>query len=281
MKEQPDKPANAGSEEEALAAKLRRVVPALREIPMRTSLLMSELSLAGRDVRVSARALDLVASAAEQADPASREVIAALLPALSDASLAAFVNVLRTHAEAFALLALSRLLRRRQLRGTTKEKQTRERRGAETRGIALEPGGRPLSLGERRALARAPSRAILDKLLADPHPFVIRNLLQNPRLTEDDVVRMAARRPGKPWVIVEIASSAVWIVRARVRMAIVLNPVTPPEISVPMLSQLVRSELTSVQESTLVPAILRSAALDLLARRPPPPPDRMGSGNMQ
>ena len=72
-----------------------------------------------------------------------------------------------------------------------------------TSGIPDYGRGRPLTLGERKSLARRPDRAMLDRLLHDPHPDVIRRLLRNPRLTEDDVVRLAARRPGRPEVLVE------------------------------------------------------------------------------
>jgi hypothetical protein len=138
-----------------------------------------------------------------------------------------------------------------------------------------------LSLGERRALARKPSRAILDKHLADPHPLVIQNLLVNPRLTEDDVVRMAARRPARREVIIEIARSPSWMTRARVRMAVVLNPGTPSEVAVPVLPQLLRAELLDVVTSTLVPTIVRSAARGLLERRPPLPPNSDDDPPMQ
>jgi hypothetical protein len=81
---------------------------------------------------------------------------------------------------------------------------------------------------------------------------------------------MAAERPARPFVIVEIAMSPAWIKRARVRMAIVSNPLSPPEVSVPLLSLLIRPELEQVAAASLIPKVVRSAAMDLLARRPPP-----------
>ncbi|MRG97355.1 hypothetical protein [Polyangium spumosum] len=258
----------------ALAARLCKVVPALADLGMRTALVLRTLEAAG--LPTAARALDKLASRAEQADPTAREVLAALLPLLGDPAHAAWITALRDLARDASLLGLSRLLRRR-----TRVADPPPSSPIEHRGIALEPGGRPLSLGERRALARMPARAVLDKLLADPHPRVVENLLANPRLTEDDVVRIAAKRPQKPEVASEIARSARWMARARVRMTFVLNPGTPPELSVPVLSQLLRHELAEVAEATQVPAVLRGAALDLLARRPPLPPDTQGGGSMQ
>ncbi|MDI1446201.1 hypothetical protein [Polyangium sp. 6x1] len=257
-----------------LAARLCKVVPALPDLAMRTALVLRTLETAGPPA--AARALDDIASRAEQTDPAAREVLAALLPLLGDPTHAAFLSALRDLAKDASLLALSRLLRRK-----AKHAEPHATSPIEHRGIALEPGGRPLSLGERRALARKPSRGVLDKLLADPHPRVIENLLANPRLTEDDVVRIAAKRPQKPEIASEVARSARWMARARVRMALVLNPGTPPELSVPVLSLLLRHELAEVADATQLPRVLRSAALDLLARRPPLPPDPNGGASMQ
>jgi len=262
--------------ESSLAARLCKVVPALRDPAMRVALVATTLE--ETPLLTAARALDELATCAEQADPTAREVIAALLPSLSDPSRAAWVEALREAAKNTSSLALSRLLRRKTRHA--EEPSPRSSR-IEHRGVALEPGGKPLTLGERRALARRPSRSVLDKLLQDPHPLVIKNLLANPRLTEDDVVRIAAKRPARPEIAAEIAQSSRWMVRARVRMALVLNPGTPTELSVPVLSQLLRAELIEVTTSTLVPQVLRSAAHDLLARRPPPPPDRGDGGPMQ
>ena len=55
--------------------------------------------------------------------------------------------------------------------------------------------GRPLTLGERKSLARRPDRDLIARVMRDPNPDVIRILLNNPGLTESDVVRVCARRP--------------------------------------------------------------------------------------
>ena len=70
--------------------------------------------------------------------------------------------------------------------------------------------GRTLTLGERKALARRPTRKAMEKLFADPHPVVIRTLLANPKVIEADVIRLAARRPNQPEVLAEIARSPRW-----------------------------------------------------------------------
>ena len=250
-----------------LANRWCRVIPAVLELPMRSAVLQNDLEEAG--LYRAARALEHVAERAEQTDPAALEVIAAVMPILTNPRRKVWVDALRQTAKREALLALGRLLVRRVKHG----EDFFEDHGEPAASLRIEPGGRPLSLGERRALARKPSRATLDKLLSDPHPLVIENLLMNPRLTEDDVVRMASRRPAHREVILQIARTPKWMVQARVRLAVVLNPGTPPEVSVPALPQLSRSELREVVALTLLPIVVRTAARDLLQRRPPMPSD--------
>jgi hypothetical protein len=210
-----------------------------------------------------ARALDLVCSDAEQAQPAAREVLVAVVDALQDASLDAVVQELREEAAGESLLALGRLIR------------------APVSTRVIEPGdpneapvpdygrGRPLTLGERKAMARRPDRDMLERLLLDPHPDVIRHLLQSPRITEEDVIRLASKRPCRPDVLREIARNPKWMHRARIRMALILNPDTPPDVASTIAGLLVRQELKLVVESTRVPSGVRALCLEHLERRPP------------
>jgi hypothetical protein len=129
--------------------------------------------------------------------------------------------------------------------------------------------GRPLTLGERKSLAKKTDRTLLERLLGDPHPDVIRFVLRNPRLTEDDVVRFVARTPGRPDLITEVARTPKWAHRPRVRLAIVLNPLSPTELTIPLAGLLLRPELKLVIESTNVPAPVRAACAEHLARKYP------------
>jgi hypothetical protein len=256
-----------------LAARWSRSVPSLREASLRVAYLRMELG--ARPLAEVAVALDAVCGGAEQADPLSREVLAAVVAALADPAMDPLAEALRRLAEREALLPLGRLLRRRTRGGPHAEAPA-----VDERLLATASSGRVLTLGERRALARRPTRAAFDKLLRDPHPMVVKNLLQNPRLTEDDVLRMASRRPPYPEVLAEIARHASWAQRPRVRMAIVMNPGTPSELAVPLLSLLIRPELAQVVGAPAVPAIVRAAAKDLLERRPPVP-ERGAHGDPQ
>ncbi|WP_437958235.1 hypothetical protein WME76_00340 [Sorangium sp. So ce119] len=248
-----------------LAERWRRAVSSLKELRLRVAYVRSELLR--DDLPSIARALDDLCRDAEQASPVARDVLGAAVPVLADPELSERVEQLRELAASGALLSLSRLLRRKPRRHEAQSTSP----APDERHVATSGAGRALTLGERRALARRPTRAAFDALLRDPHPLVIRNLLGNPRLTEDDVVRLAARRPAIPEVVTEIARHPEWPQRSRVRMAIVQNPGAPPEIAVPMVRLLLRPELMQLVAAPDVPAVVRAAARELLERRPPVP----------
>lgn len=136
----------------------------------------------------------------------------------------------------------------------------------------LRPRDRPLSLGERKSLARAIRRDVLVPLLRDPHPDVVAILLDNPHLTEADVVTVAALRPSVPASLVLVARHTRWSVRYQVKRAIVLNPYTPTHVAVRLATTLRRPDLIDLARDLGLPTMLRSQAAELLAwsRRPMP-----------
>jgi hypothetical protein len=212
------------------------------------------------DVELLARALDVVCERAEQAASSSREVLLTIVDALNAQGMDEIVQRLREQAAGESLLALERLVR-----------------SPDAPAAHSPPHGQPLSdardaaatLGQRKYLARRPDRETMQRLLADPHPDVIRSLLRNPRITEDDVVRLAAKRPGRGEVLAEVARSTKWAHGPRVRIALVANPSTPPGLAARIAGLLLRPELDLVARLPGVPPSVRAVCLEHLERRPP------------
>jgi hypothetical protein len=237
-----------------------RVVLGLPEVGLRVEWLRDYLSSSPpRDVAFE---LERVCEASERSDPHAREAVLALAMLFARSAEETFVARLRTHAETLHLLSLGRLLRRA-------PSPTRSVPPPNQAPIPDYGHGRELTVGERRSLARAPTRRAFEKLLSDPHPLVIRQLLENPRLTEDDVVRIAARRPVRPEAVLAIARAERWLKRPRVRLAILLNPGSPPSVAMPLLAACTRSELVEIVHGADTSKVLRAIARELLARRPP------------
>lgn len=130
-------------------------------------------------------------------------------------------------------------------------------------------GGRPLTLGERKSLARRRDRNVLARVLRDPSPDVVRILLENPALTEADVVRLAARRPIDPRVLLALVADLRWVIRPAVRKSLVQNPWTPLDVALRLLPHLTRSELSELERAADLRDPLRELA-GVLRRRSPP-----------
>ncbi len=136
---------------------------------------------------------------------------------------------------------------------------------------ALRPTDRPLTLGERKSLARTHRRDQLMLLIRDPHPAVVAILLDNPHVTEADIVRIASTRPAVPESLAAIAANARWSVRHAVKRALVLNPATPLADAIRIATTLRAGELAEMADDASLPEPLRQHAADILAdasRRP-------------
>lgn len=123
--------------------------------------------------------------------------------------------------------------------------------------------GRPLTLGERKSVARGRDPNVIARVLRDPDPAVIAILLGNPSLVEAHVVRLAARRPVNPAVLREVFRSLRWSTRQAVRMALVQNPWCPLEVGVRLVPLLTTAERRSVARSGEIPTQVRRLCVDL------------------
>lgn len=125
----------------------------------------------------------------------------------------------------------------------------------------VRPNGRPLTLGERKSLARGKRSEGLLHLLADPHPQVVQILLGNPHLIEADVLAIASRRPTLPECQRSVFSSDRWRPRYRVRRALVLNPYSPAALGILLVPSLTGNDLAAVAADAQLPVLLRQQAV--------------------
>jgi hypothetical protein len=122
-------------------------------------------------------------------------------------------------------------------------------------------------VGLRISLARQPGARVLERLLFDPDARVIQTILGNPRLTEAEVVKLAASRRATPEVLEIIAQDDRWIARYLVKVALVNNPATPLRVVLGMLPYLLQQDLRTLAAGSSRPE-LRVRASSLLSRRP-------------
>jgi molybdopterin-guanine dinucleotide biosynthesis protein A len=152
----------------------------------------------------------------------------------------------------------------------------------EVRRLLLKPGARSealaaeirpdprvtgRTLGERKWMARRSNPDLIDRLLFDPDPAVLKNLLVNPRVTEREVVRIAAHRPGFADVLRAVAQSPRFGTRERVRRALARNPYTPSDVAINILPFLSDPDLREAAGDGALHVATREAATAILEER--------------
>ena len=135
------------------------------------------------------------------------------------------------------------------------------------------PMSRDVSLGERRQMARTARGDLLDRLLYDPNPLVLENLLENTSLRTERVLLAASRRPTTSALLDTIALHRVWITHQDVREALVMNPFVRTSVALKFTCTLNLKVLRRVRDSRgLHPSISELAGLlvDLREERTAP-----------
>jgi hypothetical protein len=117
-----------------------------------------------------------------------------------------------------------------------------------------------LPAGVRMSRAKTLNRNELARMLADTDPRVIRTLLQNPALTESDVLKLCSRRPASADVQREVFSSTKWFARYHVKKALVCNPYTPTDLGLKIIHFLMAQDVLFVAQSLDLHPALREMA---------------------
>jgi hypothetical protein len=131
------------------------------------------------------------------------------------------------------------------------------------RGSLAEEGE---TLGRRKTLARTASGDLLLKILDDPDPQVIQNVMLNPHMKEEYAVRVAARRPVSAGILDAVARSRFANASA-VRRALVLNPDCPQRLAQRLVSTMTPVDLHDVVHARDLSKEVRATARRLLDSR--------------
>lgn len=114
-----------------------------------------------------------------------------------------------------------------------------------------------LALGEKIALARQASSRVVAALLIEGHRKVASPSLDNPRLTEAQLLKVLAKGKIAPPVMTAVCHHEKWTALATVRMALVRHPQTPLDAAAKFLRLMTNAELQSLAEIGALAAPLR------------------------
>jgi hypothetical protein len=128
------------------------------------------------------------------------------------------------------------------------------KRNAEEQLLARLP---QLPLGQKITLARRGPARVAGALLAEGHAQVISIVLDNPYMTEAQILRALSREKLPISVIPAIVQHRKWSITYNVRLALVRHPATPLASILSYLPELTVSDLRELAAPGIVPESLR------------------------
>lgn len=126
---------------------------------------------------------------------------------------------------------------------------------------------RAMSYPEKMILASKADRSERAALIQDNDPQLFYYLLKNPRITTEEVLRIARMTSISAAVADLIAKTTQWSSNQEIRSAIVNNPRTPTPLALKLLSTLPEPEIRHIAKSTAVSQSLKQAALRIVISR--------------
>jgi hypothetical protein len=133
--------------------------------------------------------------------------------------------------------------------------------------FARDPIFDEMPLGTRKWKARLQDKDLLQRLVYDPDPSVVRLLLDNPRVQVRDVQSLASRRPNRPAVLNVVLSKPRWWPRYPILSTLIQNPYTPLNARIALLPLLHRGDLRELALHTTEYDDFGAAVLHLLSPR--------------
>jgi predicted regulator of amino acid metabolism with ACT domain len=131
---------------------------------------------------------------------------------------------------------------------------TELKRNAEDQLVSRLP---QLPLGQKITLARRGPARLAGALLADGHAQIVGIVLDNPYLTEAQVLRVLSREKLPPVVVQAIGHHRKWSITYNVRLALVRHPLSPLATVLAYLPELTVSDLRELAAPGIVPESLR------------------------
>ncbi len=125
-----------------------------------------------------------------------------------------------------------------------------------------------LALGEKVTLARTAAGQALKSLRVEKDPRVVKGLLENGRLVEEDVLFLV-NQPRTPQPVLEtVARDPKWSCRKEVRLALLRNPSAPLSAVLPFITSLNLVDLRNLLTDAKVPLAVRRMIRTRMGKEP-------------
>ncbi len=124
-----------------------------------------------------------------------------------------------------------------------------------------------MGVSDKIKLALIGNKEARGLLIKESNRVVVKNVLENPRLTDDEVIAYAGNKNLSSEVPRIISGKKQFLKSYKIRCALVRNPKTPVPAVIKLIPTLTEQELKDLARSTAVAGIVKTTARRLLTQR--------------
>ena len=117
-----------------------------------------------------------------------------------------------------------------------------------------------LNMGQKLKLALSGNKTARSLLIKDANKMISMAVLKNPRITEEEVQKVALTKGTNDEMLRQIARNKEWVKSYGIRVGMLTNPKTPLTVSLKLLDSVYEKDLQGIAKSKNVPNTLASAA---------------------
>ncbi|MEK6759937.1 MAG: hypothetical protein AABY51_09210 [Deltaproteobacteria bacterium] len=117
-----------------------------------------------------------------------------------------------------------------------------------------------MKMAQKLKLALTGNKSAREILVKDSNRLVSSAVLKNPRVTEDEVLRVANSKGASEELLRSIGRNKEWLKNYNVRLGMIANPKTPLTISMKLLDTLNEKDLAKISKSKNIASVLASSA---------------------
>jgi len=124
-----------------------------------------------------------------------------------------------------------------------------------------------MDVSEKIRLALTGDKEARTLLAREPNKLILSYLLQNPRITETEILTIAKGKSLPDEILVTICKRKEWMKKYPIRLAVIQNPKTPLAVALKLLQTVRDADLRKLGRSRDVAGYLSAGARKILMQR--------------
>jgi len=148
-----------------------------------------------------------------------------------------------------------------------KEREDKEQKEEQAKKLSLMAKIARLDVGEKAKLARTGDKAVRSLLIKDANKQVSMAVMENPRITIQEIELISASRNVTEDILREIGKNKDWSKNYTVMLSLVNNPKTPVGVSLTHINKLLIRDLRFIAKSKGIPEAIRVTAKKIVQKK--------------